>query len=341
MEENQKGYAAMASVRKVRNLDDLAERAGVTAATVSMALHNSPLLSEKMRDRIQRLAEESGFTPRPYKRRATQKKSVAERESGPLLVLYYEFPGEPDPVREGIIPALFLLLNERRIEYKYMSCQELMANPEIAKEYRGILFYNEPDDFVLPPEIPAVQIFGWQPMRPGLDRITANDSLVVQLAVDHLCRTGIERAAIIWCREMVGIPNHPRITGFLEAMKERHIDVEPLPFHKNGGDFLPMLKRFLAADRRRVGFFAFNAFCGLKLCCALDSLELFSAYSNAGLIVCDNSPLLYAFSPRPVMIDLNMPLMAEFALDTLLRRLKRPELPGSVLQLSPKIAQFS
>ena len=50
----------MASVRKVRNLDDLAERAGVTAATVSMALHNSPLLSEKMRDRIQRLAEESG-----------------------------------------------------------------------------------------------------------------------------------------------------------------------------------------------------------------------------------------------------------------------------------------
>ena len=70
-------------------------------------------------------------------------------------------------------------------------------------------------------------------------------------------------------------------------------------------------------------------------------MELFSAYSNAGLIVCDNSPLLYAFSPRPVMIDLNMPLMAEFALDTLLRRLKRPELPGSVLQLSPKIAQFS
>ena len=67
-----------------------------------------------MRDRIQRLAEESGFTPRPYKRRATQKKSVAERESGPLLVLYYEFPGEPDPVREGIIPALFLLLNEIR-----------------------------------------------------------------------------------------------------------------------------------------------------------------------------------------------------------------------------------
>ena len=65
----------MASTRKVRNLDDLAERAGVTAATVSMALRNSPLLSEKMRERICRLAEESGFKPRTYRRRALPKTS--------------------------------------------------------------------------------------------------------------------------------------------------------------------------------------------------------------------------------------------------------------------------
>ncbi|WP_288592759.1 LacI family DNA-binding transcriptional regulator [uncultured Victivallis sp.] len=331
----------MASTRKVRNLDDLAERAGVTAATVSMALRNSPLLSEKMRERICRLAEESGFKPRTYRRRALPKETAEDGENGPLLVLYYEFPGEPDPVREGIMPALFLMLNERRIEYRYISCQELMADPSIAKDYRGILFYNDPEDFVLPPDIPAAQVFGWEPMREGQDRVTTNDSLVVRLAVDHLCKTGIERAAIVWCREMVAIPDHPRITGFLEAMRERNIEVEALPFHKNGGDFLPMLKTYLAAGSDRIGFFAFNAFCGLKLCCALDSLELMSKYGNSGLVVCDNSPLLYSFSPRPVMIDLNLPQMAEFALEALLRRLKRPELPGTVLLQSPVLISFN
>lgn len=171
----------MASTRKVRNLDDLAERAGVTAATVSMALRNSPLLSEKMRERICRLAEESGFKPRTYRRRALPKETAEDGENGPLLVLYYEFPGEPDPVREGIMPALFLMLNERRIEYRYISCQELMADPSIVKDYRGILFYNDPEDFVLPPDIPAAQVFGWEPMREGQDRVTTNDSLVVRL----------------------------------------------------------------------------------------------------------------------------------------------------------------
>ena len=66
-----------------------------------------------------------------------------------------------------------------------------------------------------------------------------------------------------------------------------------------------------------------------------------SKYGDSGLVVCDNSPLLYSFSPRPVMIDLNLPQMAEFALEELLRRLKRPELPGTVLLQSPVLISFN
>ena len=105
----------MASTRKIRNLDDLAMQAGVTAATVSMALHNSPLLSDEMRSRICRLAEENGFKPRRYRRKIQPDSTAVCKEPGPLLVLYYEFPGDPDPVREGLMPPLFLLLNERKI----------------------------------------------------------------------------------------------------------------------------------------------------------------------------------------------------------------------------------
>ena len=330
----------MTAGRKIRNMDDLAELAGVSGACVSLALRNSPALSAEVRSRICRLAEENGFKPRAYNRRSSTSKKHQEEAFGPFLVLYYEIPGEPDPVRDGLCPALFLLLNERRIPYKYMSCQELMANPEVVNEYQGILFYNDPDDFMLPPEIPVAQMFGWAPMRQGQDRITANDQQVVELAVEQLTKSKIDRAVIIWSHEMVAIPNHPRISGFLDSMKARGIAVESLPFHEKKADFLPILKNYLAAGSDQIGFFAFNAYCGLKLCCALDSLGLMERYGKQGMVVCDHSPLLYSFTPRPVMIDLNLPLMAEFALDALCRRLKRPDLPRTILLQSPSLVSF-
>ncbi len=49
--------------RKVRNIVELAELAGVTAGTVSRALSDSPLISKKTRDRIKALAQAHDFRP--------------------------------------------------------------------------------------------------------------------------------------------------------------------------------------------------------------------------------------------------------------------------------------
>ncbi len=49
--------------KRIKNIVDLAELAGVTAGTVSRALSNSPLISEKTRTRIQALAKEHDFRP--------------------------------------------------------------------------------------------------------------------------------------------------------------------------------------------------------------------------------------------------------------------------------------
>jgi DNA-binding LacI/PurR family transcriptional regulator len=47
--------------RNALTMEQLARRAGVSAATVSRALSNSPLIAQKTRQRIQRLAEKSGY----------------------------------------------------------------------------------------------------------------------------------------------------------------------------------------------------------------------------------------------------------------------------------------
>ena len=328
------------SENPIKNLDDLALRAGVTAATVSMALRNSPQLSEQMREKINALARENGFKPRIYRRRSTpQPLKHSGKQYGPLLVLHYEHPGEPDPVRDGIMQTLFLLLSERKIEYKYISTAELMANPELSRNFHGIIYYNDPDDFVLPPEIPTVQIFGWKPMRDRQDRITANDGEIVRLVTQHFSKHDVRRGAIVWCREMA-TEKHPRIEGFLKAMKENGIEAESIPFEKHSSTLLPIMRQYLREGWSQTGLFAFNAFCGLKLCCALESFDVLALLAKRGLVVCDNSPLLYSFTPRPTMIDLNLPMMAEFALDTLCRRLDRPELPETILLQAPKMISF-
>lgn len=53
----------MAEVTKVKTITDLAKLAGVSAGTVSRALANSPLISEKTREVVQTLAREHDFRP--------------------------------------------------------------------------------------------------------------------------------------------------------------------------------------------------------------------------------------------------------------------------------------
>lgn len=49
---------------RIRMLD-VARKAGVDKSTVSLALSGSPKLPEATRSRIQRIAEELGYTPDP------------------------------------------------------------------------------------------------------------------------------------------------------------------------------------------------------------------------------------------------------------------------------------
>ncbi|MEJ5248830.1 LacI family DNA-binding transcriptional regulator [Caldilinea sp.] len=51
------------SNRRVVSIQDIAEAAGVSHSTVSRALHDSELISPEVRQRIQQLAQEMGYTP--------------------------------------------------------------------------------------------------------------------------------------------------------------------------------------------------------------------------------------------------------------------------------------
>ena len=308
----------MAYQRKTRNLHDLAEKAGVTAATASMALRNSPRLSEAVKERIRRIAEKDGFTPRSYNRKQENAPGKRFSHLGPVLFLDNSVD-ETDPIGAALLAALGPMMNEYGVDFQ------------------GV---NDPPVLELIPErIPAVQVFGWEKQRRNCDRITANDGQIVALAVEFLRKAGVERSAIFWRDDIVRIPDHPRITRFLAEMNALGIETTEFRFGKYDTDFTGRLKQYIEAGSERIGFFGFNARCGVKLCCGLDSLGLLQKYSPTNVIVCDNSVLLRDFWPNPALIDLDLPLMAKRALEMLFWRMEQPGIPEAFVLQAPRPLQ--
>ena len=192
---------------------------------------------------------------------------------------------------------------------------------------------------LIPERIPAVQVFGWEKQRRNCDRITANDGQIVALAVEFLRKAGVERSAIFWRDDIVRIPDHPRITRFLAEMNALGIETTEFRFGKYDTDFTGRLKQYIEAGSERIGFFGFNARCGVKLCCGLDSLGLLQKYSPTNVIVCDNSVLLRDFWPNPALIDLDLPLMAKRALEMLFWRMEQPGIPEAFVLQAPRPLQ--
>ena len=329
----------MAYQRKTRNLHDLAEKAGVTAATASMALRNSPRLSEAVKERIRRIAEKDGFTPRSYNRKQENAPGKRFSHLGPVLFLDNSVD-ETDPIGAALLAARGPMMNEYGVDFQVVNQRELAAQPKTLEKFDALFFYNDPPVLELIPErIPAVQVFGWEKQRRNCDRITANDGQIVALAVEFLRKAGVERSAIFWRDDIVRIPDHPRITRFLAEMNALGIETTEFRFGKYDTDFTGRLKQYIEAGSERIGFFGFNARCGVKLCCGLDSLGLLQKYSPTNVIVCDNSVLLRDFWPNPALIDLDLPLMAKRALEMLFWRMEQPGIPEAFVLQAPRPLQ--
>ena len=58
----------MNNVRKRTSLKDLAKELGVSIATVSRALRNSPEIGKEMQEKVKTLAKQLNYRPNPFAR---------------------------------------------------------------------------------------------------------------------------------------------------------------------------------------------------------------------------------------------------------------------------------
>jgi len=259
-------------------LSTIADALGLSTATVSLALRDSPLVAEVTRERIKEEARTSGYI---YNRRAA---SLRTSKSGIVGVCVHDimnpFFGE---ILKSIEDELdrhrqtFILCNH----YDELSKQRSFVDTMLQLGADGLIMSpaigTPPSDIHLAEEneLPCVLI-ARTVEGSGVTSFRGDDSFGMRLAVEHLIGRGHRRIAMIGGTELTST-GREREKGYRRALDEAGIEFQPEwrisgPRSRHSG--FDATAEFLALDNRPTA-----------ACCFSDlvALGFMSGLSRAGL----------------------------------------------------------
>ena len=217
----------MANQKRI-SLKDLAHELGVSIATVSRALRNSPEIGQEMQMKVKELAKRLNYRPNPF--------AQSLRKEGPRIIGVVV----PNLVTHFYAAVLDGIEDEaRRADYSVISsnshesCEDEMRAIDnfINLHVEGIIAsvsQNTTDyshfEKVSKMGIPLV-FFGRTCLPDLFSSVTANGDVAAQKATQHLIDTGSRRIAFL------GGPNHldmvkRRKHGYLEALRDNRIPID-------------------------------------------------------------------------------------------------------------------
>ena len=217
----------MANQKRI-SLKDLAHELGVSIATVSRALRNSPEIGQEMQMKVKELAKRLNYRPNPF--------AQSLRKEGPRIIGVVV----PNLVTHFYAAVLDGIEDEaRRTGYSVISfnshesCEDEMRAIDnfVNLHVEGIIAsvsQNTTDyshfEKVSKMGIPLV-FFGRTCLPDLFSSVTANGDVAAKKATQHLIETGSRRIAFL------GGPNHldmvkRRKHGYLEALRDNRIPID-------------------------------------------------------------------------------------------------------------------
>ena len=210
------------------SLKDLAQELGVSIATVSRALRNSPEIGQDMQKKVKELAKRLNYRPNPF---AQSLRKEAPRVIGvvvPNLVTHY-YAAVLDGIEDEARKEGYSVISANTHEDTEAEIRAI--DNFIGLHVEGIiacLSQNTTDyshfEEIANMGIPLV-FFGRTCLTDRFSSVTANGDEAAFRATQHLIDTGSRRIAFI------GGPNHldmvrRRKHGYLEALRENHIPMD-------------------------------------------------------------------------------------------------------------------
>ena len=210
------------------SLKDLAHELGVSIATVSRALRNSPEIGKEMQQRVKDLARELNYRPNPFAQSLRREAPKIIGVVVPNLVTHY-YAAVLDGIESDATKSGYSVISAN--SHEDFETEARTIDNFIGRHVEGIIacLAQNTTDYSHFRElynmgIPLV-FFGRTCLTDLFSSVTANGDEAAQMATQHLIDTGSRRIAFI------GGPNHldmvkRRKHGYLEALRENRMPID-------------------------------------------------------------------------------------------------------------------
>ena len=210
------------------SLKDLAHELGVSIATVSRALRNSPEIGKEMQQRVKDLARELNYRPNPFAQSLRREAPKIIGVVVPNLVTHY-YAAVLDGIESDATKSGYSVISAN--SHDDFETEARTIDNFIGRHVEGIIacLAQNTTDYSHFRElynmgIPLV-FFGRTCLTDLFSSVTANGDEAAQMATQHLIDTGSRRIAFI------GGPNHldmvkRRKHGYLEALRENRMPID-------------------------------------------------------------------------------------------------------------------
>lgn len=215
--------------RRHITLESIAGRLKVSRVTVSKALRGHADISPEMTRRVQKLADELGYTPNIIARNLSARRSHMIGFVVPKIA--HSFFG---PVIEGVYNTAFARKYETilTVSQENADREKLHLQTLVAMRVDGIIISisqgtRDVEQFkrIRRLGIPVVFVDRRpEPPLAGFSSVLVDDRDGAYRAIEHAIRIGYRKLGIIGGSDIVNIGNE-RLRGFTEAMKDNHLPV--------------------------------------------------------------------------------------------------------------------
>ncbi len=247
------------------NMKDIAQELGVSVATVSRALKDSPLISEEMRKTIQSFAHEHNFYPNAIGEALRHARVMPIRIIGVIVpeLTHYYFSSILTGIEEATFARgynIMVSLSDEKYEREVRICENYHRSKVCgvivsqAKDTHNYDHYQKLIDAGIP-------LVFYDRICTGVNAslVVVDDYMGAYNAVTHLIESGCKRIAFYGSPMQLQISKN-RYNGYKDALLKHGMEVDEqiVRVCDNRSDAEIVTPEILALDHRPDAFFAVN-----------------------------------------------------------------------------------
>ncbi|MEL6444936.1 MAG: LacI family DNA-binding transcriptional regulator [Bacteroidota bacterium] len=323
---------------------DIADRAGVSIATVSRVLNRHPRVSQKTRERVFAVADELGYQPHVSARSLARQNTQLVAAVVPMMTSYF-FMEVIRGIQDRLASSEYDLL-------VYASRSMEAVGDQIGRAAQkgradGVLICSTPITeaqvrHLSAADVPSVLVDAF---HVGLDSVSVDNCRGGYVATKHLISQGYHRIGLIMANPH-SVPARDRREGYEAALAEAGIDLNPALIRASADD------QTMHGYTREAGYVAMNELLALpeppdaifaasdvQALGALKALRQADLHTPDDLAVCGFDDIRTSAYVGLTTVRQPMYEMGKLAVEKLLRRLEQPSLPPSHTSFAPRLIE--